>query len=47
MSKTSRSTLGPTYLLTQGVPGAVSQGEKGQDVKLTFYRHLVPRLIML
>ena len=29
MSKAPRSTLGPTHLLTQWVPGALSQGVKG------------------
>jgi hypothetical protein len=40
---TSRMALGPTQPPIQWVPGAVSLGESGRDVKLTTHLHLVQR----
>jgi hypothetical protein len=46
-SKTSRPTVGLTWIPIQWVTGVLSWGYSGRGVKLTTHLHLVPRLRMV
>jgi hypothetical protein len=43
LTTASRMALGPTQPPIQWVPGALSLGYRGRDVKLTTHLHLVQR----